>query len=127
MTGFIRYKDRFSVADCKANPTSLYVFGDNYKRCGKGGQAIIRDLPNSIGIATKRVPSMAEGSFFTEGMSVNHTAQEIGNVFSAFATGDYEYIILPIDGLGTGLAELQKRAPHILEIINKVFYNESTD
>jgi hypothetical protein len=48
------------------NPDTVFVFGDNARRIGKGGQAIIRDYPNALGIATKRIGDMARGSFFEE-------------------------------------------------------------
>lgn len=42
----------------RANREKIYVFGDNMKRYGKRGQAVIRDEPNAFGVATKRHPSM---------------------------------------------------------------------
>ena len=127
MEALIEYQKTFSVADCKNNPDKLYVFGDNLKRSGKGGQAVIRGLPNTVGIATKRYPSMDEGAFFTAGTTSRIVVEDIANVFRRFAEGSYKKLVLPSHGIGTGLAQLQERAPHMLEIINKVFYNESAD
>jgi hypothetical protein len=43
--------------DLRANPESLYLFGDNTKRVGIGGQAReMRGEPNAVGIATKNAP-----------------------------------------------------------------------
>lgn len=123
----IEYQNIFNIDDCKNNRDKLYVFGDNFKRSGKKGQAVIRDLPNTIGIATKKYPSMSEDAFFTKGISIKYVVNDIAEVFRKFAEGSYKSIVLPRDGIGTGLAQLPKRAPHILKIINKVFYNESID
>jgi len=65
---------------------------------------------------------MDEDAFFSEGMSVRVVVEDIAEVFCKFEDGPYKKIVLPTDGIGTGLAQLPKRAPRILEIINKVFY-----
>ena len=122
MLALIEYQKIFSVEDCNNNPDKLYVFGDNFDRWGKAGQAVIRDCPNAVGIATKRRPSMSEDAFFPPGMCTRYVAAAVANVFKVFAAGDYTVIVLPADGLGTGLAQLPERAPHILAVINKVFY-----
>ena len=41
----------------ESNPDCLFVFGDNLKHKGHGGQAIIRDCSNTFGIPTKREPN----------------------------------------------------------------------
>ena len=48
----------YTVEECLKHPKTLYIFGDNILRIGNGGQAVIRNIPNSFGIATKRTPSM---------------------------------------------------------------------
>ena len=48
----------------RENPHKIFVFGDNMKRYGKRGQAVIRDEPNAYGVATKRYPSMDNWAFF---------------------------------------------------------------
>lgn len=122
MSDLFEYQKTFSVEDCNNNPHKLYVFGDNFARRGKKGQAVIRDCPNAVGIATKRKPSMSEDAFFTDGMDDRIVAAEIAKVFAFFAGNPYTVIVLPADGLGTGLAQLPERAPQILAAINKVFY-----
>jgi len=122
VSDLFEYQKIFSVEDCNNNPDKLYVFGDNFARWGKKGQAVIRDCPNSVGISTKRTPSMSEDAFFTDGMDDRIVAAEIAKVFAFFAGGPYKSIVLPEDGLGTGLAQLPERAPQILAAINKVFY-----
>ena len=56
----------YSIEQCKANPRSIYVFGDNLLRVGEAGQASIRSCNNAIGIATKKKPSMLKSSFFSD-------------------------------------------------------------
>lgn len=98
-----------------SNPTYLFVFGDNLLRVGKGGQAVIRDLPNTFGVATKATPSMDTKAFFDDA-NPEHLKQlktdlgmlkEIGNL------GSYYAIVFPTSGLGTGLAQLREKAPDI--------------
>ena len=48
--------NKYTNALLKKNRNKLFVFGDNCLRKGKAGQAIIRDQPNSAGIATKVLP-----------------------------------------------------------------------
>ena len=54
----ILQKEYYSVEQCLANPDTLYVFGDNTQRFGKGGQAQIRDCKNSFGVCTKLYPEV---------------------------------------------------------------------
>ena len=48
-----------------ANPSCIFVFGDNTLRRGKGGAAVLRDLPNTYGFITKKEPTNAVESFYT--------------------------------------------------------------
>ena len=126
-------KEWFSVAQCEANPNKLYIFGDNDLRKGKGGQAIIRDCENAFGIPTKRKPSMEEDSFYDD--SVFNTPKEflsleIYNQYTElfesvcvdilYKMRGYEVVVLPADGLGTGLAQMDKKAPKLWEWLNKI-------
>ena len=99
-----------------------FVFGDNIQRIGKGGQAIIRDEPNVIGIPTKATP----GIFFVdykmepvlkEGhMSWNAFKktidEDLQKVEDKLALG--ETVVVPMDFIGTGLAALPEKAPGLL-------------
>lgn len=51
----------------RANPNHIFVFGDNTKRVGNGGAAILRDEPNVYGFVTKILPTHAEGSYYKPG------------------------------------------------------------
>lgn len=124
MATLFEYQKTFTVEDCEMNPDKLYVFGDNLQRYGKGGQAIIRDCTNSVGVATKRQPSVNSHAYLT---AVYHAdtleaIDDISNVLKTFFSGNYNSIVLPADGLGTGRAKLQENNPKLLHLLNGVFY-----
>lgn len=98
--------------DVTNNPRSLFVFGDNNIGRGNGGQAIIRGLPNTIGIPTKKYPSNQPQSFYTD-LEFNDNKKRISNAINEIIriSKNYDYVILPRDGFGTGLAQLAKTAP----------------
>jgi hypothetical protein len=100
-------------------PATLFVFGDNMVRKGFGGQAKeMRGEPNAVGIPTKDLPSNVEDAFFTDD-DYDYARPEIEKAFlklfaHASLGGD---IVWPADGIGTGLAQLEKRAPKIWNLI----------
>ena len=49
----------------KEHPNHIFVFGDNTLRIGKGGAAILRDIPNTYGFITKRYPNTDNKSYYT--------------------------------------------------------------
>lgn len=98
----------------RSNPDKLFLFGDNLERRGFGGQAAaMRGEPNAVGIPTKKSPSFAKAAFFTdEEFDLNKAA--IDDAFAWVKTaieGSYQIIVMPADGLGTGRAQLDTRAP----------------
>ena len=100
-------------ADLKNNPTVYFLFGDNTIRRGYGGQAkAMRDEPNAIGIATKMTPTSEDNAYFSDD-SYRENTHIIGADFrAAFQRRDEgKLIVIPADGLGTGLSELPTRAP----------------
>ena len=101
--------ERYSVADVQANPNKIYVFGDNTQRVGMGGQAQIRNNSNSMGIATKISPSMDEAAFMSDKDLVKNKQIIDGDIAKIKAIG--KIVVMPKDGLGTGLAQLKERAP----------------
>lgn len=115
---FIKFITRDMV---QSQPNSRFVFGDNLRRIGYGGQAgAMRGEPNAIGVATKRAPGMAEGDFFSDDFPPDWHAvnDDIDIVIDAFRSG--RDIYLPADGLGTGLSQLPTRAPALHQhIINR--------
>ena len=103
----------------QAEPEKLFVFWDNMIRRGYGGQAKeMRGEPNAIGIPTKKLPSMKEGSFLTD---ADH-ADWVGEVFGTILDlNDFEGVIVwPEDGIGTGRANLQNTSPLIWGAIERL-------
>lgn len=104
---------RIYRADLQAHPDVLYLFGDNEERRGLGGQAIeMRGEPNAIGIRTKRRPRLQAADFWSDETLTENCRmidEDLAPVRHHLAAGGT--IVLPEDGLGTGLAQLQQRAP----------------
>jgi len=111
-----------SVQKCRDNPNTVFVFGDNLIGRGKRGQAVIRDEPNAFGIPTKRLPSMREGSFFSEQQDEYIAVDAAIDKLIDMRKNGYQ-IVFPSSGVGTGLAEMSKRSPklwsHMMIRINK--------
>lgn len=110
--------------DLRNNRNLLYVFGDNLERVGMGGQAYeMRGEPNAFGIATKFTPGHSEETdYFSDCEECERIIdEEFSTLYTALVYGKVHYhgIVLPADGLGTGLAELKTRAPKLLLRINK--------
>ena len=109
LTESVEVVERYTDADVKSNPNKIYVFGDNTQRVGTGGQAQIRNNPNAMGIATKISPSMDNVAFMSD-RDLDSNKQVIdGDIAKIKATG--KVVVMPKDGLGTGLAKLKEKAP----------------
>jgi len=99
---------RIHVKDLKENPDKVYLFGDNLLRKGKKGQSIIRDEPNAFGIPTKKKPSTTNDSYFTDA-EYNSNIKAIKEAINKIPKD--KIIVFPTDGIGTGLAKLEEKAP----------------
>lgn len=120
----ILFSGWYSGALCAAHPDKVFVFGDNLKGFGTGGQATIRYCPNAFGVPTKRKPAMSEGSFFAE-----HNESDLDAVLGKLQElwdmlRDGLTVVFPVnnDGrvsLGLERAELPRRAPTIYEAIER--------
>jgi len=99
--------------DLKNNPRAVYVFGDNLGRSGSAGQAAeMRGEPNAIGVATKRYPSNLEAAFLSDRYyddNVYAIQQDLIRIEVLLAQG--VTVVFPADGIGTGLADLKRKAP----------------
>ena len=92
----------------RQNPDKIYVFGDNMKRCGKRGQAIIRNESNAYGVATKRYPSMDDWAFFSDKYDeFDCVMKDLRGLYKLSKT---HTIVFPAAGIGTGLADMEKRS-----------------
>lgn len=119
----ILYQKWILRTDLQANPGQSYVFGDNTQRRGLGGQAkYMRGEPNAIGVATKWAPDNNERSFFMDQVRcIEIVMGDLARVRDALKAG--RTVVIPEDGIGTGLSQLPERAPGIDEMI-KTFWKE---
>ena len=113
---------RYTAAEIAATATThVYVFGDNMSRIGNGGQAAAaRNYLNVVGIPTLWGPGM----FFTDAdldhplvkARINAAFNELHHLLALGMT-----IVLPEDGVGTGIADLPNRAPRIHAYIQELW------
>lgn len=98
----------------RANRDKLFIFGDNLERSGYGGQAAaMRGEPNAIGIPTKKSPTNRAGAFFTD-LEFEQNKAVIDAAFADVTNAipdSIRVIVSPSCGLGTGRAQLNRRAP----------------
>ena len=105
----LRYQKFIARADLRANSDTIYVFGDNLEESGYGGQAAeMRGEPNALGIPTKRSPSayLQDQDLRRLAFSYHH---HFGRLNEHLKKG--REIVFPSDGIGTGLADLQRQSP----------------
>jgi len=122
----IKIHKGFWTRDQVARDTdSVYVFGDNSEDAiscyvPSSTQAVIRSLPNTLGISTKRNRRWEHRSFFSDEdyelfMSYLETKIDI----LKFKLYEGKTIVFPQDGLGTGKAMLKEKAPLCWEYLCK--------
>jgi hypothetical protein len=116
----IHRQSRVYRADLEANPNALYIFGDNTERQGLGGQAgEMRGESNAHGIATCQGPGLP---FSDETYSQN--CQVIMDDMIALTermdSGGYTLVVFPLDGIGTGIANIAEAAPRTSKFLNHV-------
>lgn len=111
----VLFQTWISRGDLRANRGAIYLFGDNVMRKGLGGQAReMRGEPNAIGVVTKHAPGRTEQDYFDDKDFDYLTAMIAFDLRRAFGwTRRGGLVVVPLDGLGTGLAELPQRAPRI--------------
>ena len=103
------FQKRIYREDLRANADVHYVFGDNERRLGLGGQAgEMRDEPNAIGVATLRAPGVpwTDDEFDRQCAVLDADMLPIRKALQA---GDV--VIFPLDGIGTGIAAMPDYAP----------------
>lgn len=109
---------------CRSSPDKIFVFGDNMLSRGKAGQAIIRDEPNAFGVPTKRLPSMTPNAFFSDKEDEYSLVREnLIKLWTLSSKG--KTIVLPLNQIGSGLANLKEKSPRIAEMIGN-FYSAAT-
>jgi len=107
--------------DVKANPEKIYIYGDNDRRSGKGGQAIIRDLPNTLGIRTKKKPSDSEDSYWSDDdfeINKRKIIEDVNAIKLELMFG--KTVVFSRGGYGTERAKLKEKAPKTFEFLCQV-------
>ena len=104
----------------KANPDKVFLFGDNVEDARTGyvptsTQAVIRGQENAIGIPTKKNRGTRKDSYYTDADFDEFKRGVDDAIDAAKRTG--KTIIIPKDGIGTGKAELETRAPKCFEYL----------
>jgi len=111
----VRFVKWYTEDFIRANPDWLFVYGDNLDRHGKGGQAAVcRGKLNTIGIPVKRSPCQHDAAYFSND-DIDEWRKAAGKDMIRIekALFDGKMVVFPERGIGTGLAQLEKRAPLI--------------
>lgn len=114
---------RYTRENLRARPETLFVFGDNMARLGHGGQArACRGEPNAVGIPTKWRPATDHAAFFSND-DIDKVKPEIDRAFARLSAHLQAggTVVIPEDGVGTGLARLPDAAPVIYRYITQEF------
>lgn len=117
----VRFQKWITRQDLKNNPNVYYVFGDNMKRRGFGGQAKeMRGETNAIGLATKFSPGTNEFDYYNDDSLTAWSQQAADLKYIKTKLEEGHIVVFPTDGLGTGLSQLPKRAPKLYAQLYKV-------
>jgi len=114
---------RYYRIDARNNPSVLYVFGDNDARKGYGGQAAeMLDEPNAVGVRTKKTPGHSYRSdYYTDheyDANMRKIEEDFRPIKQHLARGGI--VVIPSDGLGTGLSDLEQYAPITGQKLNQM-------
>ena len=104
--------DNWTIDFVKDSKDKIFVFTDNNLRIGKVGQAIIRDLPNTKGIRTKKGPSDKPVAFYSDSefeQNIHNIREDILDLKSELLNG--KKVIFSKNGYGVGISQLEKVAP----------------
>lgn len=112
----------WTVDDVRNNRDSLFIFGDNDIHLGNKGQAVIRGEINTAGIPTKKTPQSNSYAFYSDDdydTNCANITKAITDIKKKLAIKKYKFLVLPSNGLGTGLAKLPEKAPKTYEFLGK--------
>lgn len=116
-------QSHISREDLQANPAVYYVFGDNDARKGRGGLAKqCRGMPNAIGIRTKKFPGWGPDDYYTDDEldeNIKKITEDFEVVWNFLREG--KIIIVPLNGIGTGLANMSVRCPDTFRFLQEMF------
>ena len=111
---------RYYRKDIRKQPYVWFVFGDNFERIGFGGQAKeARGESNSIGIPTKISPSRflddSDETYEKFSKYLEDALYVMENDVLKYGYG----LVFPSDGVGTGLADLENKAPKCWKLLDE--------
>lgn len=115
------YKGYWTREKVARQQDKVFLFGDNtYDRTKthhipRFTQAVIRGLPNAIGIDTKKTRWTSAESYFSDDDFDRFKAQVDAAITQAKVSG--KTIVIPADGIGTGKAVLEEKAPRCFEYL----------
>ena len=102
-------------------PDHLFIFGENKKDCKSnhpgGGQAIIRGLPNTFGLITKKSVGeyLSDSEYFKNKRMIREQVLLIKYIMSGAESVNripkYTTIAFPLQGIGTGRSSMQTECP----------------
>ena len=111
-----------SRAFIKQHPKTLFLLGDNDLRKGLGGMAKeFRGESNTLGIRTKKTPRRDVAAYYTDKeytRNIINISADIEMAAELMTNKIFSFIWIP-DSLGTGLANMQEKAPRTLGYLNK--------
>lgn len=117
------FKGNWSREEVAKQTDKVFLFGDNTNDrtnthyVPSMTQAVIRGLPNAIGIDTKKNRGTGESSYFTDEDFDTFKAQVDNAIQQALDSG--KTIVIPEGGIGTGKAQLQQRAPKLFNYLQE--------
>lgn len=117
------YQGYWTRTEVESQTDKVFLFGDNTDDrinthyVPTRTQAVIRGLSNAIGIDTKKNRGTSENSYFTDVDFDIFKAQVDEVIQRAIDSG--KIIVIPSDGIGTGKAELDKRAPKLFAYLQQ--------
>ena len=118
----LAFKEWITPADIRRHPRSIFVFGDNVERRGRGGLAgVCRDQPNAIGVVTKWWLGRREQDFFSDAnfkRCFEMILHDLKKVEEVLAYGGE--VIFPTAPLGSGLSKMPERCPRLYEAMKEV-------
>jgi len=117
----IRFYKEYTVDIVKAEPDRIFIYETNMMNHGRNETAVVKDLPNTIPIYTKRRPcTKHKYCFFSdridEMLLVRRTIMEIEQLLKKG-----KKIGLPKKGLGTGEANMYLHSPVIFKYMTLFF------
>jgi len=119
----------YTREEVSSHPNKLYIFGENSTQKETsvigGGQAVIRGLPNTFGLCTL---TSIGNPWSDDSFESNKTTIDMDVFYLKEKAKNYETIVFPEQGLGTGRACLQKFAPKTMmylcsKLLNEFNYN----